>query len=292
VIRFCGTLPAAAIVMPYFPGRWLAAATVVNSGALLSIKLRLFFWQRKVWGLIGIACLLIIGLLLTRPDGRVHVYALDVGTGSAVLVRSGTGAQVLLDGGPDADPFAQAIGRALPPTARELKAWIITGGRRLQLGAASAVMARFQVDVLIIADPDPWTPTLRTVVQQAGVKAIPVQVGARAFQFDGVALRPLGDGRNWVVESGPARLAIIPPDTSWHALPPGLTSAIFTGGGPPLWEARQGACLAVIQVATHSREGLPARALLGSLAGCRLLRANGAGNVEMVEAGGHFSPAQ
>jgi competence protein ComEC len=291
VIRFCGSLPAAAIVMPYFPARWLAAATVVNGGALLGIKLRLFFWQRRIWALIGAACLLSVSLLLIKPDGQVHVYALDVGTGSAVLVRSGSGAQVLFDGGPDPDPFAQAVGRALPPTARELKAWIITGGRRLNLGAAAAVMSRFQVDSIMVADPDPWTPTLRAVIQQASANGIPTRIGAETLELDGVTLRPLDGGGTWLVASGAAMLAIIPSDTSWHAFPPALSSAIFTGGGPPLWDSSPGPCLAVIQVASHSRDGLPARALLRSLGSCQLLRAEGAGNVELLQVGPRFTPA-
>jgi len=291
VIHFCGSLPAAAIVTPYFPARWLAAATVVNGGALLGIKLRLFFWQRKVWALIGAAGLLTAGLLLIKPDGQVHVYALDVGTGSAVVVRTGSGAQVLFDSGPDPDPFAQAIGRALPPTARELKAWIITGGRRLNLGAAAAVMSRFQVDNIIVADPDPWTPTLRAVIQQASANGIPTRIGAETVELDGVTIRPLEGGRGWLVASGAAMLAIVPSDTTWHAFPPGLSSAIFTGGGPAVWDGSPGPCLAVIQVASHSRDGRPARALLKSLRSCQLLRADGAGNVELLQVGRRFSLA-
>jgi hypothetical protein len=47
----------------------------------------------------------------------------------------------------------------------------------------------------------------------------------------------------------------------------------------------------VIQVASHSRDGLPARALVNSLHSCQLLRADGAGNVELVQVDGRFNPA-
>src|SRR5438445_1311523 len=83
VIEGAGSLPLAAIVMPYFPPGWLAAAAILNGGALVGVKLRQFFWQRKVWAALAAAGLIVIALLLIRPDGRVHVYALDVGTGSA-----------------------------------------------------------------------------------------------------------------------------------------------------------------------------------------------------------------
>jgi ComEC/Rec2-related protein len=291
VIEACGSLPVAAIVMPYFPARWLAAATILNGGALAGLKLRAFFWQQKVWAILGVASLLVTALLLIRPDGRVHVYALDVGTGSAVLVRTGEGNQVLIDGGPDGDRFAQAVGRALPPTARELKAWIITGGRRLQLGAASAVLERFQVDVVIVADPVPWTPTLRAVIQQAGTAGVPVRIAAQPVQVDGVQLSPMPDARTWMIQSGAAAAAIIPVDSSWHGFFGGLSSAIFTGGGPPDWDGAQRPCLAVIQVSAHRVDGLPARALLGSLRPCQVLRPDATGTVELIAGETAFQPA-
>ena len=291
VIQVFGTLPAAAITTPYFPGRWLTAALVINSGALLGIKLRVFFWQRKVWALLGVALLLTAALLLIRPDGRVHVYALDVGTGSAVLVRAGDGQQVLIDGGPDPDKFAQAIGRALPPTARELRAWIITGGRRLQLGAASAILGGFKVDQIIVADPDPWTPSLRSVIQQAGQLGVRVLVGPQQVDLEDVRLSPLAEGRAWAVQAGASLLAVIPPESGWRGFSPALGTAIFTSGGPSDWEQGPTRCLAVIQVAGHSRDGLPARALLNSLRRCRLSRTDQLGTIELISGNAGFRPA-
>ncbi len=282
VVQACGALPAAAIVMPYFPARWLAAAGILNGGALAGIRLRTFLWQRKVWAALGITALLAAAVVLISPDGRVHVYALDVGTGSAVLVRSGGGEQVLIDGGPDGDKFAQSIGRALPPTARELRAWIITGGRRLHVGAAAAVVARFRIAQIIVADPDPWTPTLRNVIQQATAAGIPIRSGTPTLSLRDVRLSPLGDGRAWAIQAANASLAVIPPDSPWHAFSAALPAAIFTAGGPPDWDASAPPCLAVIQVASPSRDALPARPLLNSLKACQVLRADLRGIVELI----------
>src|SRR2546428_3656946 len=115
VIEHAGSLPLAAVVMPYFPPRWLAAAAIVNGGALAGLTLRPFFWQRKVWAALGAAALAVIALLLIAPDGRVHVYALDVGTGSAGLVRTPNGHPLPIDAGPPPDRLAPGLGRGLPP---------------------------------------------------------------------------------------------------------------------------------------------------------------------------------
>ncbi|TMD84460.1 MAG: DUF4131 domain-containing protein [Chloroflexi bacterium] len=290
VIEHAGSLPRAAVVMPYFPPRWLAAAAIVNGGALAGIKLRQFFWQQRVWAVLGAAALAVIALLLIAPDGRVHVYALDVGTGSAVLVRTANGHQVLIDGGPDADRLAQAIGRTLPPTARKLDVWIITGGRRANIGAATAVLNRFQVNRLVIADPDPWSATLRALVQQAQGAGIAVEWATGPLQLDGVALNLAGDGRSWLLAAGHAVLALVPPETNWSSLPTDIDGAIFTSGGPQQWQG-PGHGFGIIQVSANSRDGLPARGFLQALSAALIYRTDRLGSVELVERGGRFRPA-
>jgi beta-lactamase superfamily II metal-dependent hydrolase len=245
------------------------------------VRLRHFFWHRKVWGVLGAAGIAAVALLLIRPDGRVHVYALDVGTGSAVLVRTPNGHQVLIDAGPDADKFAQAIGRALPPTARTIDLWLVTGGRRVNIGAATTVLTRFQVRTIQIADPDPWSATLRALVQDAQSAGIPVVSGNQLVAVDGVTLSAAADGRSWLVQAGAAIVAVVPPETSWSSLPGGVEGAIFTSGGPAEWQG-PGQGLSVIQVAASSRDGLPVRAVVQALTGAALYRTDRLGSIELL----------
>jgi beta-lactamase superfamily II metal-dependent hydrolase len=290
VIDGLGSTPMAAIVMPYFPSRWLAAATILNAGALAGIKLRQFFWQRKVWAAIGVAGLIAVALLLVRPDGKVHVYALDVGTGSAVLIRTPNGHQILIDAGPDADRFAQAIGRALPPTARTIDVWLVTGGRRENIGAAGAVLNRFAVGAMVVADPDPWSVTLRMLVQQAQGAGVMVEPSNGRIELDGVSLNTAPDGRTWLIQSGSARVAIVPPETGWQSVPPDVDAAILTSGGPADWLG-PGKGVTVIQVAANSRAGLPVRAVLQALGGAAIDRTDRLGTVELVATESGFSVA-
>jgi competence protein ComEC len=287
VIESLGSLPVAAITMPYFPSRWLAAAMILNGGALAGAKLRQFFWRKKVWAVLGAASLAVVTLLLIRPDGRVHVYALDVGTGSAVMVRTANGHQLLIDAGPDADRFAQAIGRALPPTARTIDVWLITGGRRTNIGAAAAVLGRFHIGSLVIADPDPWSATLRALVQQAQSAGIRVVSGNQPVTLDGVTMNLASDERSWLIHEGEAVLAVVPPETTWQTLPAGVNGAIFTSGGATEWQG-PGQGVSVIQVAANSREGLPVRAFLHALGGAGIYRTDRLGTVELISDGMAF----
>jgi competence protein ComEC len=287
VIESLGSLPIAAITMPYFPPRWLAAALIVNGGALAGVRLRQFFWRKKLWAVLGVASLAAVALLLVRPDGRVHIYALDVGTGSAVLVRTANGHQVLIDAGPDADKLTQAMGRALPPTARTIDTWLITGGRRVNIGAAPAVLGRFRIGALVIADPDPWTATLRALVQEAQSAGLPVSPATVPLEIDGVRLSLASDGRSWLIQTGNAVLAVVPPETSWQSLPAGVNGAVFISGGPPEWQG-PGQGVSVIQVASNSRDGLPVRAFVRALTGAPLYRTDRVGTVELIETGSGF----
>jgi competence protein ComEC len=282
VIESLGSLPLAAITMPYFPPRWLAAAMILNGGALAGVRLRHFFWRKRVWAAFGAAGLVTVALLLMRPDGRVHVYALDVGTGSAVLVRTANGHQLLIDGGPDADKFTQAIGRSLPPTARTIDIWLITGGRRVNTGAASAVLERFRIGAIVIADPDPWSASVRALVQQAQSQGIPVTSVGGPVDVDSVRLSQASDGRSWLIQAGTAWLAVVPPETSWSSLPASMNGAIFTSGGPAQWQG-PGQGFSVVQVAANSRDGLPVRAVLQALRGAPLHRTDRLGNVELED---------
>jgi hypothetical protein len=125
-----------------------------------------------------------------------------------------------------ADRFAQAIGRALPPTARRIDLWLVTGGRQENIGAASAVLGRFAIGTMVIADPDPWSVTLRMLVQQAQAAGVQVESSNGPIELDGVSLSPGADGRTWLMQSGAARMAVIPPETSWQTLPADVDAAI------------------------------------------------------------------
>lgn len=290
VIERLGSLPLAAISMPYFPGRWLAAAMIVNSSALFAVKFRRFFWQARVWSALGAAAIVAVALLLMGPDGRVHVYALDVGTGSAVLIRTPGGHQVMIDEGSDRDKLAQAAGRALPPTARTIDVWLITGGRRSDIGAGSAVLDRFRVDTIVVADPDAWTASLRNLVQTAQASGIPVTSSNAPFTVDGVGFMLAGDGVSWLVQAQSSRLVIVDPTTAWLSLPADVDGAIFGSGGPPDWQG-PGHGFSAIQVAINSRDGLPARPFTNALSGAPIYRTDRLGTIELIESASGFTRA-
>jgi hypothetical protein len=202
-------------------------------------------------------------------------------------VRTANGHQVLIDAGPDADKLAQAMGRALPPTARSIDIWLIAGSRRVNIGAAAAVLGRFRIGSLVIAQADPWSASLRTVVQQAQSAGIRVAPANGPLETDGVSLNLASDGRSWLIQSGRAVLAVVPPETNWQSLPAGVNGAVFTSGGPAEWQG-PGQGVSVIQVSSNSRDGLPVRAFLHALTGAPVYRTDRGGTFELVSDGVAF----
>lgn len=69
----------------------------------------------------AIAALLLFSQLASaKPDGLLHVYALDIGQGDAILIVTPEGQQMLVDGGPDADTTLAAVSSLMPPGDRSL----------------------------------------------------------------------------------------------------------------------------------------------------------------------------
>ncbi|MDQ6714189.1 MAG: hypothetical protein M3Z28_13525, partial [Candidatus Dormibacteraeota bacterium] len=192
-----------------------------------------------------------------------------------------------IDAGPDVDKFTQAMGRVLPPTARTIDVWVITGGRRVNVGAAATVLDRFGVGEIVVAQADPWSATERALVQQAQSAGIRVASVNGPVEVDGVRLSLASDGRSWLIQTGRATLAMVAPETNWTSLPAGVDGAIFTGGGPAEWQW-PGQGFSVIQVSSNSRDGLPVRAFLQALTGAPIYRTDRVGTVELTSTGGRF----
>ena len=81
------------------------------------------------WRLVAILALVAVVVWLALrglPDGRLHVYFLDVGQGDAILVQAPDGRQILVDGGPSPTALLNELGDVLPFWDRSLDLVVLT----------------------------------------------------------------------------------------------------------------------------------------------------------------------
>ena len=99
-------------------------------------------------GLVGI---LLAVTIASRPDGHLHVTALDIGQGDAILVEAPSGATMLVDGGPDPELTLRRLGARLPFFARRIDLMVLSHPHQDHVAGLVEVLARFRVGTLLHA---------------------------------------------------------------------------------------------------------------------------------------------
>ncbi len=160
-------------------------------------------WLRALRRKVSTAALLSAGAVLTvlvwyaalhQPDGRLHVWFLDVGQGHAVLLQTPNGAHILIDGGDAPNTLRRAVGDVLPFWDRSLALVIVTQPKRSAIHALPALLTRYEVSAALTnghaAENDAYT-ALVAAWQRADVPVQVVTAGARVQTDDGVTLEML-----------------------------------------------------------------------------------------------------
>jgi competence protein ComEC len=122
---------------------------------------------RPAVGLIGAGALLATLTLATLPDGRLHLVALDVGQGDAILVTAPSGATMLVDGGPDPDLLLRRLGERLPWWRRRIDFMILTHPHEDHVAGLVAALDRYQVGLILDAGRPYENPTYPRFVLEA-----------------------------------------------------------------------------------------------------------------------------
>jgi competence protein ComEC len=132
---------------------------------------------------------------LAQPDGRLHVWFLDVGQGDGILIQTPSGGQVLIDGGSSAQVLLGQLGSVMPFWDRTLDLVVLTHPDDDHMAAQVEAIGRFTVDAAwetpasaaSLASSD-W----RSAMQAAGAQVQVQFAGGWADLGDGVALWVLG----------------------------------------------------------------------------------------------------
>jgi competence protein ComEC len=154
------------------PEWWIRWVRLIRSRAALSAV--------TVSGL-GIA-LLMGAMVFSRPDGRLHVWFLDLGHSNAVLAQTPGGAHILIDGGRFPSRLLTAVGDRLPFYDRRIEVLVITQPDEFDTSALTALLDRYDAGVILTNGQD----NLGAAYQELSAAAarFPVQIVQAGYTLD------------------------------------------------------------------------------------------------------------
>ncbi|HEX2221184.1 MAG TPA: DNA internalization-related competence protein ComEC/Rec2 [Candidatus Limnocylindria bacterium] len=109
-------------------------------------------WLARPTRLLGASAVPVgILTLATLPDGRLHLTALDVGQGDAIVAETDDGTTLLVDGGPDPDVTLRRLGAALPFWQRRIDVILLSHPHQDHIAGLIEVLARHRVGLVVHA---------------------------------------------------------------------------------------------------------------------------------------------
>lgn len=99
---------------------------------------------------LGIMAVLLVFCLLSLPDGKLHVFVLDIGQGDAILVQTPTGERILIDGGAN-DSVMKELGKVMPFYERTIDVVVLSHPHADHVDGLVEVLKRYRVGMIVMS---------------------------------------------------------------------------------------------------------------------------------------------
>ncbi|MEP7284608.1 MAG: ComEC/Rec2 family competence protein, partial [Chloroflexota bacterium] len=205
VIRAMAQWPGASVPIVLEPGVIILYYTLLFGGTIvlnqsaetrqsLFVRLRSAVTTSTIAILgLGIAAIL-WAIVLSRPDGKLHVWFLAVGQGNAVLIQSPQGAHILVDGGENPTQLRTALGDRLPFYKRDLDVLFITQPAKGTIAALPPLFERYTARTVITngqsADGDTYQ-ALNRALDRSQMPVVAALAGYKVHTDDGIMIEVL-----------------------------------------------------------------------------------------------------
>ena len=273
------------------------------------------------WRLVGILALAAVVVWLALrglPDGRLHVYFLDVGQGDAILVQAPDGRQMLIDGGPSPTALLNELGDVLPFWDRSLDLVVLTHPDGDHITGLIPLLDRYRVGQVLDVRQSDTAPEAVPWLEELAALSVPRTLAQRGMRL------PVGGLSVTALHPSSTQLTGTASDDNNNAvvlrLDYGQTSLILTGdaeseaeadmiaaglplhadvlkighhgsngASSPAFIAAVAPRLAVIPVGADNKFSHPHPAVLERLKGVEVLRTDQNGRIEVVSDGRRLS---
>lgn len=207
IIRAAAQLPGASVAVSVEVGT-VIAYYVLLFGALayfrtppnpgrqerLLERLRRVVTTPALIALGGAVAALIWIMVLSRPDGKLHVWFLGVGDGNAVLIRTPNGSHILVDGGPNPTQLRTALGDYLPFYQHDLDVLIVTQPKTSAFAALPPLFERYVPRAVLTngqTDNSEAYRALTAALTAAKIAPMPIRAGYQVQTSDGLTIQVL-----------------------------------------------------------------------------------------------------
>jgi beta-lactamase superfamily II metal-dependent hydrolase len=120
--------------------------------------------------------------IASRPDGRLHVTVLNTGSSPAVLVRTGDGRNILVDGGSSPTQLLAALGRVLSPATSNLDMVVVTGGEEAAVNGLGGLPGHYTVGTVVMpGELNPGGNNIVGALENAGANVLEADGGAWSY---------------------------------------------------------------------------------------------------------------
>lgn len=142
--------------------------TVVFTASAASVALLVLMWA----------------MVLSRPDGLLHVWLLDVGHSNAVLLQTPGGAHILVDGGRFPSRLLSAIGDRLPFYDREIEILAITQPDKWDISALNTVLDRYSIGAALYHGQANSGESFQAIMKRLKQTNTPLVVARAGYKLD------------------------------------------------------------------------------------------------------------
>lgn len=126
----------------------------------------------------------------TFPDGRLHVYFLDIGQGDSILIQTPSNYKILVDGGPNKKVLTQ-LGKVLPFWNKKIDLVIATNPDKDHIEGLNSVLQEYRVAKIWLSKDTNSTDSFKNLlahIERFEVESDSPVVGDHVIVGDGVEL--------------------------------------------------------------------------------------------------------